>query len=151
MGKIIKNGIEYGGSTNEAVNINYDNSVSGLSASSVQDAIDEIVNIESITLTITPATGVTMHNYTCIWYSGLHLACLLLRFSTSSNISNGGEILSISGLKTPRLSVNVPCIPAGNPSNSGCATLGSNGKLTASGTLTASDWYGWYAMYPTNE
>ena len=43
MGKIIKNGIEYGGSTNEAVNINYDNSASGLSASSVQTAIYELM------------------------------------------------------------------------------------------------------------
>lgn len=57
MGKIIKNNILYGGSTEEAIDINYDNSVSGLSASSVQDAIDELDgNIGSLSNDLTNAT-----------------------------------------------------------------------------------------------
>lgn len=42
MGIIMKNGIAYGASSDEAFNISYDNTKSGLSASNVQNAIDEV-------------------------------------------------------------------------------------------------------------
>lgn len=42
MGKIIVNGETYSGTTDTANNINYDNSVSGLQASTAQEAIDEL-------------------------------------------------------------------------------------------------------------
>ena len=42
MGKIIQNGIEYSGTYSNATSINYDGSVSGLSAKTVQEAIDKI-------------------------------------------------------------------------------------------------------------
>ena len=42
MGKIIVNGEEYSGTRDSATSVNYDNSVSGLSAGSVQEGIDEL-------------------------------------------------------------------------------------------------------------
>ena len=42
MGKIIRNGIEYGGTYDSAISVNYDNSVSGLNARTVQEGIDEL-------------------------------------------------------------------------------------------------------------
>lgn len=42
MGKIIRNGIEYGGTYDSATSVNYDNSVSGLNARTVQEGIDEL-------------------------------------------------------------------------------------------------------------
>ena len=44
MGKIIRNGIEYGGTYDSATSVNYDNSVSGLNARTVQEGIDELGN-----------------------------------------------------------------------------------------------------------
>lgn len=40
MGKIIRNGIEFSGTSDSANNINYDNSISGLEARTVQEGID---------------------------------------------------------------------------------------------------------------
>ena len=42
MGKIIRNGVSYGGSSNAAGNISYDNSTSGLNSTTVQNAITEL-------------------------------------------------------------------------------------------------------------
>jgi hypothetical protein len=42
MGKIIRNGINYSGTCDNATNINYDNSISGLNARTAQEAIDEL-------------------------------------------------------------------------------------------------------------
>ncbi len=42
MGLIYKNGVAYGGSTNNASLINYNNTDSGLSSTNLQDAVDEI-------------------------------------------------------------------------------------------------------------
>lgn len=42
MGKIIRNGIKYSGTTDSANKINYDNSLSGLEAKTAQEAIDEL-------------------------------------------------------------------------------------------------------------
>lgn len=42
MGKIIRNGIEYSGSYDNAISINYNNTNSGLNATTVQEGIDEI-------------------------------------------------------------------------------------------------------------
>lgn len=42
MGKIIRNGVEYSGATEDATAVNYDNSLSGLEAQTVQEAIDEL-------------------------------------------------------------------------------------------------------------
>ena len=42
MGKIIRNGIPYSGSSNSARSINYDNSNSGLEATTAQAAVDEL-------------------------------------------------------------------------------------------------------------
>ena len=44
MGKIKRNGIEYSGSSDDATSVNYDNSVSGLNANSVQEGIDELAD-----------------------------------------------------------------------------------------------------------
>lgn len=44
MGKIIKNGVPYGGSNNNALNIKYNNANSGLAATTAQAAIDELAN-----------------------------------------------------------------------------------------------------------
>ena len=44
MGKIIRNGIEYSGTFDDATSVNYDNSVSGLKANSVQEGIDELAD-----------------------------------------------------------------------------------------------------------
>lgn len=42
MGKIMCNGKSYSGSFDKAINTSYDNSTSGLSATNVQDAVDEV-------------------------------------------------------------------------------------------------------------
>ena len=42
MGKIIRNGIEYSSTVDTANNISYDNSLSGLEATTTQKAIDEL-------------------------------------------------------------------------------------------------------------
>ena len=60
MGKIIKDGVVYGGSTGGATNakeLNYDNSNIGLDSTNVQDAIDEIheKSIENIGIEMTLA------------------------------------------------------------------------------------------------
>ena len=60
MGKIIKDGVVYGGSTDGATNakeLNYDNSNIGLDSTNVQDAIDEIheKSIENIGIEMTLA------------------------------------------------------------------------------------------------
>lgn len=47
MAKIIRNEIEYSSTTSTANQINYLNTVSGLSATNVQDAIDEIVDTKA--------------------------------------------------------------------------------------------------------
>ena len=44
MGKIIRNGIEFSGTRDTANNINYDGTLSGLNANTVQEAIDEVNN-----------------------------------------------------------------------------------------------------------
>ena len=44
MGKIIKNDKVYSGTFDDATSVNYDNSVSGLNANSVQEAIDELAD-----------------------------------------------------------------------------------------------------------
>ena len=49
MGRIIRNGIEYGSGNENATNINYDGSVSGLEATTVQAAVDEVQgNIDTL-------------------------------------------------------------------------------------------------------
>lgn len=42
MGKIIRNGIKYSGTYDDATSVNYDNSISGLNARTVQEGIDEL-------------------------------------------------------------------------------------------------------------
>lgn len=42
MGKIIRNGIEYSGTYDSADSVNYDNSISGLNARTVQEGIDQL-------------------------------------------------------------------------------------------------------------
>lgn len=44
MGKIIRNGIEFSSTVDTANNISYDNSLSGLDATTAQKAIDEVVD-----------------------------------------------------------------------------------------------------------
>ena len=58
MGKIIRNGVEYSGAVEAATAVNYDGSVSGLNAQTVQEAVDELaqhftssMRIETETLT----------------------------------------------------------------------------------------------------
>lgn len=64
MGKIIRNGIEYSGSYDNAISINYDNTNSGLNATTVQEGIDEIkedlkphANVNPIVNLLTTETG----------------------------------------------------------------------------------------------
>lgn len=45
MGMIIVNGKQYSGSSNDALNVNYNNSESGLESNTVQGAIDEQANV----------------------------------------------------------------------------------------------------------
>ena len=50
MGKIVRNGIEFSSTSDTANNINYDNSQSGLSAVTAQEAIDEVnENVSTLT------------------------------------------------------------------------------------------------------
>jgi len=56
MPKIIKNGIEYG-SASHAENVSYDNTSSGISATNVQSAIDEVNDKTANTLKVELGTG----------------------------------------------------------------------------------------------
>ena len=69
MGKIIRNGVEYSGAVEAATAVNYDGSISGLKAQTVQEAIDEL-----------SASGL-----------GGNISYDLLATNTS-NLSSGGEI-----------------------------------------------------------
>ena len=42
MGKIVKNGVTYSGSSDNADNVKYNNNVSNLDATNVQEAIDKL-------------------------------------------------------------------------------------------------------------
>ena len=42
MGKIVKNGVTYSGSSDNADNVKYNNNVSNLDATNVQEAITEV-------------------------------------------------------------------------------------------------------------
>ena len=42
MGKIIRNGVEFSGTLDNAANVNYNNELSGMEATTVQEAIDEV-------------------------------------------------------------------------------------------------------------
>ena len=55
LGKIYKNGIQYSGTTDAAININYDNSKGAIKAGNVQGAIDEIMETTSQSRTLTQA------------------------------------------------------------------------------------------------
>ena len=66
MGRIIRNGIEYGSGNENATNINYDNSLSGLEATTVQEAIDKVSN--------------NLSGINCIYRNNL---------SSSYNVTNG--------------------------------------------------------------
>ena len=44
MGKIIRNGIEFSGACEDATAVNYNNSLSGLEAQTVQEGLDEVSN-----------------------------------------------------------------------------------------------------------
>lgn len=63
MGRLIKNGISYGGSASSAEKLKYDNTNSSLDSSTVQAAIDELFakinTITSITLTTAGWQGET--------------------------------------------------------------------------------------------
>lgn len=48
MGKIIRNGINYGGTYEDATSVNYDGTASGLEARTVQEAVDELSDSLSI-------------------------------------------------------------------------------------------------------
>jgi len=107
MGKIIKNGIEYGGSSNEAININYDNTSSELNANTVQGAIDTIQGtIDEITDTMNVAHYYN-HESDIAWtsntsvvkngadYSGINIkngfVSVQVNFFTAASLSSGTE------------------------------------------------------------
>ena len=107
MGKIIRNGIEYGGTYDSATSVNYDNSVSGLNARTVQEGIDELGNnlTASDNLKFRFATdGEGNYGYlgaddSFIPFSNLSLLDVIYEDTSSNNISN-----SSSATKTVKLS-----------------------------------------------
>lgn len=71
MGKIIKNGIVYGGHSSTAATVSYDNLESGLESTTVQNAIDELDNLktEGITRTLLYSAPSSSLSYTDITLS----------------------------------------------------------------------------------
>ena len=66
MGKIIRNGINYGGTYDSATSVNYDNSNSGLNAHTVQEGIDEVQgNVEALNESL--ACGKTTLKYSSVY------------------------------------------------------------------------------------
>lgn len=64
MGKIIRNEIIYGGSADNANSVVYDNTLSGLSSTNVQDAIDEVdASVDSLSTTVSAITNSTYSVY----------------------------------------------------------------------------------------
>ena len=76
MGKIIRNGIEFSGTTDTANNINYDNSVSSLQARTAQEAIDELTDSLEWKR-IGSVTGDTVLNHDFTQYREIFLNCYL--------------------------------------------------------------------------
>ena len=76
MGKIIRNGVSYSGSTEDAVNVKYDNSSSGVTATNVQGAIDEVketiddkqTQIDTLNSNLTNTTATANSAYTSLDY-----------------------------------------------------------------------------------
>ena len=67
MGKIIRNGIEFSSTSDTANNINYDNTQSGLSAVTAQEAIDEVNDSLTRHVPSNNTTGIPIvHRSPCI-------------------------------------------------------------------------------------
>ena len=65
MGKIIRNGVEFSGTLDNAANVNYNNELSGMEATTVQEAIDELDNstVKSINANVTAIYNPSVGSY----------------------------------------------------------------------------------------
>lgn len=65
MGKIIRNGVEYSGACEDATAVNYDNSLSGLNAQTVQEGLDELSSSLEDIVTISSKVSSTSFTLNC--------------------------------------------------------------------------------------
>lgn len=113
MPKIIRNEIEYSSTTSTANQINYLNTTSGLSATNVQGAIDEVAGANTAsylykpTVTEPTLTNGTNHNHRTWYYKHGSRVCLSLGVS-GLNISSSSQTLFVlpTGYR-PRLSLSL--------------------------------------------
>lgn len=113
MPKIVRNEIEYSSTTSTANQINYLNTTSGLSATNVQSAIDEINgNVNSITPTIASSTSTLAVNDTYqIPASVMSHNMILIQMY---RYSRGGSVLfDKATLGNLGSSAFIPCASAG--------------------------------------
>ena len=83
MGKIIRNGINYGGTYDSATSVNYDNSNSGLNARTVQEGIDELSeSLTSTSMNITPSVAAEYGYFVLRKYGNISML-------SASNTGNG--------------------------------------------------------------
>lgn len=115
MPKIVRNEIEYSSTTSTANQINYLNTTSGLSATNVQDAIDEIVQANDSSLlfkpTVTEPTLVngTNHNHRTYYYKHGTRVCLSLGVSGLTMGLSGRQLFTLPVGYRPRLSLSMIC------------------------------------------
>ena len=74
MGKIVRNGINFSGTSDSANTINYNNSVSGLEARTVQEAVDEL-NGSLEWNKLNEVLGVTLINISELEFKEIHIKC----------------------------------------------------------------------------
>ena len=103
MGKIIRNGINYGGTYDSATSVNYDNTNSGLNARTVQEGIDELHgNVDALSdslaqyrkdniSTIVTSTYCTIGS--CAYHNIGEIIILTLNITTNSEVPAGSILL----------------------------------------------------------
>ena len=104
MGKIIRNGIEFSGACEDATAVNYNNSLSGLEAQTVQEAIDELStcgggDIEATLLATVTTTSTSniqelsddINNYKFL---------LIIRSNSSTSVANMSGLYPVDFFKS---------------------------------------------------
>lgn len=102
MGKIIRNGVEYSGACEDATAVNYNNSLSGLNAQTVQEGIDELSSsLEEIQTT----TSIEVDSLVSLSHGGF----MLKKFGNVVMLSNNGTYIKPSSdITADTIMCNIP-------------------------------------------
>ena len=135
MGKIIRNGIEFSSTVDTANNISYDNSLSGLEATTTQKAIDEVnKNVSELT------ESLVAEDYTAQMTAGTNFSFLEKKLV----VKNNRAVLNASGIanfktankKTIENAITIPSEIAPSFSiTSGARAYYANGVITQVGAV----------------